>query len=101
METFTKKKPTDEIFAGEMNIKNWVKRSLSNEIIGVIDSSLVQKEDGFFVIKANCISSIMELALGCSAELPEDRLDMKNVVSMLKNIKTKFLNNIPHDFKLI
>ncbi|XWS08057.1 hypothetical protein CRYUN_Cryun41cG0045400 [Craigia yunnanensis] len=31
------------------------------------------------------------------AELPEDRLDMKNVVSMLKNVKTKFLNNIPQD----
>ena len=97
METFTKKKPTVEIFAGKMNMKHWVKRSLSNEILGVIDSSLVQKEDEYFVIKANCISSIMELALGCSAELPEDRLDMKNVVSILKNIKTKFLNNIPQD----
>ena len=94
METFTKKKPTDEIFAGGMSIKHWVKRSLSNEIIGVIDSSLVQKDDEYFVIKANCISSIMEVALDCSADLPEDRLDMKNVVSMLKNIKTKFLNNI-------
>ena len=97
METFTKKKPADEIFAGEMSIKHWVKRSLSNEIIGVIDSSLVQKEDEYFVTKANCIASIMELALNCSAELPEERLDMKNVVSMLKNIKTKFLNNIPQD----
>ncbi|XWS08124.1 hypothetical protein CRYUN_Cryun41cG0052700 [Craigia yunnanensis] len=97
METFTKKKPTDEIFSGGMSIKHWVKRSLSNEIIGVIDSNLVQKEDLYFVIKANCITSIMDLALDCSADLPEDRLDMKNVVSILKNIKTKFLNNIPED----
>ena len=97
METFTKKKPTDEIFAGEMSIKHWVRRSLSNEIIGVIDSCLVQKEDEYFVTKANCISSIMQLALDCSAELPEDRLDMKNVLSKLKNIKTIFLNNIPQD----
>ncbi|XP_022732771.1 receptor kinase-like protein Xa21 [Durio zibethinus] len=97
IETFTRKKPTDEIFDGEMSIKHWMKTSLSNEIIGVIDSSLVQEMDEYFVIKANCISSIMRLALDCSAELPEDRLDMKNVVSMLKNIRREYLNNITQD----
>ncbi|XWS08036.1 hypothetical protein CRYUN_Cryun41cG0042900 [Craigia yunnanensis] len=76
-----------------------IKQTMTLATIGYMapDSSLVQKEDEYFVIKANCISSIMELALDCLAELPEDRLDMKNVVSMLKNIKTKFLNNIPQD----
>ncbi|XP_022748067.1 receptor kinase-like protein Xa21 [Durio zibethinus] len=97
IETFTKKKPTDDIFVGEMSMNHWVKGSLSNEIIGVIDSSLVQETDEYFVIKANCISSIMRLALDCSAEFPEDRLDMKNVVSMLKNIKREYLNNIMQD----
>ncbi|XP_022748057.1 receptor kinase-like protein Xa21 [Durio zibethinus] len=97
IETFTRKKPTDDIFVGEMSMKHWVKRSLSEEIIGVIDSSLVQKTDEYFVTKANCISLIMRLALDCSAELPEDRLDMKNVVSMLKNIKREYLNNLEQD----
>ncbi|KAK8335337.1 hypothetical protein V6Z11_A09G047400, partial [Gossypium hirsutum] len=94
METFTRKKPTNEYFVGEMSMKHWVKMSLSNGINGVGDSSIVQEEDEYFVVKANCISSIMELALNCSAELPENRMDMKNVVSKLKNIKRKFLSNI-------
>ncbi|XP_040932060.1 receptor kinase-like protein Xa21 [Gossypium hirsutum] len=78
METFTRKKPTNEYFVGEMSMKHWVKMSLSNGINGVGDSSIVQEEDEYFVVKANCISSIMELALNCSAELPENRMDMKN-----------------------
>ncbi|XVE68706.1 hypothetical protein DITRI_Ditri09bG0090600 [Diplodiscus trichospermus] len=94
MEVFTRKKPTYETFAGQMSMRHWVKMSLSNEIIGVADCSLVHKEDEYFVVKANCISSIMLLGLDCSSELPEDRPDMKDVVSKLKNIKRKFLNNI-------
>ncbi|KAL4331938.1 hypothetical protein GQ457_07G017320 [Hibiscus cannabinus] len=94
METFTGKKPTDESFAGEMSMKQWVKMSWSEGINGAGDSSIVQEEDEYFVVKANCISSIMELALNCSTDLPEDRMEMKNVVSKLKNIKRNLLNNI-------
>ena len=94
METFTRKKPTNEMFVGEMSMKNWVRESLSNETIGVADSSLLQNEDEHFTAQANCISSIMRLALECSAELPEERKDMKDVVSVLKRIKIKYLNNV-------
>ncbi|XVE68634.1 hypothetical protein DITRI_Ditri09bG0084600 [Diplodiscus trichospermus] len=94
MEVFTRKKPTDETFAGEMSMRHWVKMSLANGIIGVADSSLVHKEDEYFVVKANCISSIIALGLECSSEFPEDRPNMKDVVSMLENIKTKLLNII-------
>ncbi|TYH19006.1 hypothetical protein ES288_A05G318500v1 [Gossypium darwinii] len=97
METFTRKKPTDEIFAGEMSMKHWVKTSLGNGIIGAGDSGLLEEDDKYFVVKANCISSIMKLALDCSAELPEDRTDMNNVLSILKNIKRKFINDIEDD----
>ncbi|XP_052883490.1 receptor kinase-like protein Xa21 [Gossypium arboreum] len=54
----------------------------------------VQEDDKYFVVKANCISSIMKLALDCSAEFPEDRTDMENVLSMLKNIRRKYLNDL-------
>ncbi|KAK8677335.1 hypothetical protein V6N13_142880 [Hibiscus sabdariffa] len=97
METFTRKKPTDETFAGEMSLKHWVQVSLSNGIVGAGDSSLVQEDDKYFVVKANCISSVIRLALDCSAELPEDRTDMKNVISMLSNIKRKYLTDVAED----
>ncbi|XP_022717752.1 receptor kinase-like protein Xa21 [Durio zibethinus] len=47
-----------------------------------------------YMAPANCISSIMELALNCSSELLEERKDMKDVVATLKKIKQNFLNKI-------
>ncbi|XVE63998.1 hypothetical protein DITRI_Ditri07aG0065800 [Diplodiscus trichospermus] len=94
METFTRKKPTDKIFVEEMSVKNWVKESLSNGTIVLVDSSLLRNEEEHFDAKANCISSLMRLALECSVDLPEGRRDMEDVVFMLKRIKAKYLNDI-------
>ncbi|XVF23056.1 hypothetical protein REPUB_Repub13aG0005000 [Reevesia pubescens] len=93
IETFTKKKPKDEFFTDAMTMRHWVKRSLSSGMIDIVDANLLTREDEYFIVKANCISSIMELALVCSTELPEKRKDMKDVVATLKKIKQKFLNS--------
>ncbi|XVF87311.1 hypothetical protein PTKIN_Ptkin18bG0109900 [Pterospermum kingtungense] len=93
METFTRKKPTDEIFSGEMNLKDWVKKSFSDAITDVLDANLL-KEEEHFIGKVNCLSSIMGLALECTAKSPEERKNMKDVVAILKKIKIKFLNDV-------
>ncbi|KAH9797372.1 protein kinase domain-containing protein [Citrus sinensis] len=43
METFTKKKPTDELFVGEISLKSWGNDSLHGKIINVVDINLLQK----------------------------------------------------------
>ena len=91
METFTRKKPTDGIFSGEMSLKDWVKKSLSDAIIDVLDANLLRREEEHFIGKVNCISSIMELALECTAKSPGERKNMKDVVAILKQIKIEFL----------
>ncbi|XP_040966808.1 receptor kinase-like protein Xa21 [Gossypium hirsutum] len=96
IETFTKKKPTDNFFVEEVTIRHWMESSLPKGAIEIADVDLLRREDEYFVVKANCISSIMELALNCSAELPEERKDMKDVVVELKKIKQRLLNNIEH-----
>ncbi|TYI84670.1 hypothetical protein E1A91_D05G381900v1 [Gossypium mustelinum] len=96
IETFTKKKPTDNVFVEEETIRHWMESSLPKGAIEIADVDLLRREDEYFVVKANCISSIMELALNCSAELPEERKDMKDVVVELKKIKQRLLNNIQH-----
>ncbi|MFQ6658673.1 hypothetical protein Gotur_027826, partial [Gossypium turneri] len=96
IETFTKKKPTDNFFAEEVTIRHWMESSLPKGAIEIADVDLLRREDEYFVVKANCISSIMELALNSSAELPEERKDMKDVVVELKKIKQRLLNNIEH-----
>ncbi|XP_021811562.1 probable LRR receptor-like serine/threonine-protein kinase At3g47570 [Prunus avium] len=100
METFTRRKPTDEMFDGEMNIKQWIAKSLvlpDAKIDEVVDANLLgivtQQEDDDHVKKMDCISAIMRLALTCCAESPEERISMKEAVATLNNIKTKFLKH--------
>ncbi|CAL2279207.1 unnamed protein product [Prunus armeniaca] len=100
METFTRRKPTDEMFDGEMNIKQWIANSLvlpDAKIDEVVDANLLgigtEQEDDDHVRKRDCISAIMRLALTCCAESPEERISMKEAVATLKKIKTKFLKD--------
>ncbi|GAY66918.1 hypothetical protein CUMW_252620 [Citrus unshiu] len=41
METFTGKKPTDEMFTGEISLKNWVNESLPHALTDVVDANLM------------------------------------------------------------
>ncbi|XP_016648163.1 PREDICTED: probable LRR receptor-like serine/threonine-protein kinase At3g47570 [Prunus mume] len=98
METFTRRKPTYEMFDGEMNIKQWIANSLvlpDAKIDEVVDANLLgivtQQEDDDHVRKRDCISAIMRLALTCCVESPEERISMKEAVATLNKIKTKFL----------
>ncbi|XP_038722796.1 receptor kinase-like protein Xa21 [Tripterygium wilfordii] len=93
LETFTRKKPTDAMFVGEMNLKSWVKESLAYALSEVVDDNLLKKEDRHFVDKMNCISSIMELALACTEDSPEDRINMSDALVALKKIKKKLLKD--------
>ncbi|XP_024179799.1 probable LRR receptor-like serine/threonine-protein kinase At3g47570 [Rosa chinensis] len=92
METFTRRKPTDEIFTGEMRISQWVANHLvANAIVDVVDATLLgTEEDHEFVSKRECLSSIMRLAVACSTESLEERISMQEAVAMLKTIKIKF-----------
>ncbi|KAL6282486.1 hypothetical protein ACE6H2_013415 [Prunus campanulata] len=98
METFTRRKPTDEMFVGEMNLNQWIANSLvlpDAMIDEVVDASLLctQQEDGDLMRKMDCLSSIMRLALACCAESPEERINMEEAVATLKKIKKKFLKD--------
>ncbi|XP_062007600.1 putative receptor-like protein kinase At3g47110 [Rosa rugosa] len=95
METFTRRKPTDEIFTGEMRLNQWVANFLvADAIVEVVDASLLGSEEAHdFVSKRECLSSIMRLAVACSAESPEERINMQEAVAMLKTIKIKFSND--------
>ncbi|XP_059630852.1 probable LRR receptor-like serine/threonine-protein kinase At3g47570 [Cornus florida] len=91
METFTRTKPTDEIFVGGLSLKLWVSESLPNPIIEVIDANLLRPKDGQLSAKVQCVSSIMQLALNCRAESPQDRLNMEEAMATPKKIRHQFL----------
>ncbi|XP_059668868.1 probable LRR receptor-like serine/threonine-protein kinase At3g47570 [Cornus florida] len=94
METFTRKKPTDDLFLGELSLKHWVCESFPSEMLEVVDANLLRGEEENFASTKNCLSSLLELALECTTDLPEERVNMKNVLARLKKIKITFHENV-------
>ena len=85
------------MFAGDLSLKSWVKQSLPLSVIKVIDANLLKRGEVNFNAKLDCMLSIMELAMDCSKEAPEERINMRDVITTLKNIKLKFLKDVRED----
>ena len=94
MEIFTRNNPTDEMFVRDLSLKIQVKQSLPLSIIKVIDTNLLKRGEVNFNTKLDCMLSIMELAMDCSTEAPEERINMRDVITTIKNIKSKFLKDV-------
>ncbi|KAM7515062.1 hypothetical protein LguiA_004645 [Lonicera macranthoides] len=93
METFTRKKPTDEMFFDNFTMRNWVYEASLSSIVQVVDANLIRQEDEDFLPKKECASSILHLALDCSTSIPTQRISMEDVVVRLNKIKITFQTN--------
>lgn len=100
METFTRRKPSDEMFGGEFSLRNWIKGLIPSEIARVMDSNLLREEDNVDA-KVECLFSVMEVALKCSEELADMRMSMKDAVTALNKIKLQFLASCGKEFTKI
>ncbi|XP_038713608.1 receptor kinase-like protein Xa21 isoform X4 [Tripterygium wilfordii] len=94
LEIVTGKKPTDEMFIGEVSLRHWVSTSFPNTLLDVVDHVL--KPNGNNVTDVDMIQgflfSLLEMGLECSRETPEERIDVKDIVAKLTQIKLKILH---------
>ncbi|OIT08835.1 putative lrr receptor-like serinethreonine-protein kinase, partial [Nicotiana attenuata] len=89
LETFIKKKPNDEMFVGDLNLRSYVHNSLPDELNNIIDADLLTLDEENLSQKLQCVSAIMELAMNCTANIAVERMNMTDVVAALKKIKQK------------
>ena len=103
LEVFTGKKPTDTMFVGELSLRRWVHQAFPSRINHILDGN-VQKDDeivhGFHhtsnpsevspSILHSTLTSVFELGMLCTSELPDERITMTDVVAKLKKIKDDF-----------
>ncbi|XP_057797605.1 probable LRR receptor-like serine/threonine-protein kinase At3g47570 [Salvia miltiorrhiza] len=93
METFSRKKPSDDMFAGDLSLKVWIASAVPQSTHQVIDANLllnVNEEHGDKIIKFT--SFILELAVKCCAYSPNDRITMKETLVELQKIVRRFLD---------
>ncbi|WCJ40512.1 Receptor kinase-like protein Xa21 [Euphorbia peplus] len=108
LEMFSGRRPTDEMFREGLNLHDFVKRGLRENLIQIVDRNIFNreisetktgiKEDGEDGKKVSKISemvliSVLEIGVICSAESSKKRMRMGDVVGELQLIKNAFLEN--------
>ncbi|XP_074285862.1 uncharacterized protein LOC141611260 [Silene latifolia] len=92
LEMFTGKRPTDDIFREGTSQHEYVKAALSEQDIKIVDDALLHDmavDNSNSQIVFQSVVSVLEIALSCSAELPQDRPDISTVAAKLLSIRNK------------
>ncbi|CAL1373929.1 unnamed protein product [Linum trigynum] len=93
LEILSGKRPTDEMFKDGMNIRNFVMAALPSILPTSIDPSMLisGKNDGIDKKVEDCLISLLELGVKCTAEAPNERMKMADVTRKLQTIRSTFL----------
>uniref|UniRef100_A0A0E0LBB0 Receptor kinase-like protein Xa21 n=1 Tax=Oryza punctata TaxID=4537 RepID=A0A0E0LBB0_ORYPU len=111
LEMITGKRPVDPQFGGDMNLEKWVRDGFPHRAHEVVDERLKgilvdichegqqlaspeQKRQQLML--NNIILPVMEVALSCALESPDERSTMRDALCRLKRIKEAFFKN--HSF---
>ena len=98
LEMFTGRRPTDGLFKEGLSLHNFVKMALPDHVMEVVDPLILREAEERSVHAPNrmkkiveCLISVLEIGIGCSLELPRDRMDIGKAAAELHRIKGIFL----------
>ncbi|KAI5321962.1 hypothetical protein L3X38_031034 [Prunus dulcis] len=94
LEMFAGKRPTDDMFNGDLNLHTLVKMAFSNRVMEIVDSTLFEggtNERRVQKIEV-CLNLILRIGIECSAESPTNRLkNISDAASELHSIRDVLL----------
>ena len=110
LEMFTGKRPTNNIFHDSLSLRDFVKETLPEQIIDIIDPAVLeerQKGEGRMNDTCNgnrsgsfkiheCLILILGIGVACSTEIPRERMNINVVVVELLSIRQNFLRTRIH-----
>ena len=100
LEIFTRKKPTDPMFAWESSLRRWVCEANHATLLEIVDCNLLKdvlgngRHSEDLIAMQACLSSIMELGVICSDESAKKRPTMEEVVPRLQKIKMEYISKV-------
>jgi interleukin-1 receptor-associated kinase 1 len=94
-EIFLRKRPTDDMFNGEMSITKFVEMNFPNMVPQIIDPELLEEQqvlsqEPSFAMKEKsleCLLSVLNVRLLCTKPFPNERISMQEVATRLHEIK--------------
>ncbi|XVF74872.1 hypothetical protein PTKIN_Ptkin13bG0145600 [Pterospermum kingtungense] len=91
LEMVTRKRPTDDMFVGGLNLHRWVKSHYHGRLDKVVDSSLIRaSSDQSPEVKRMwevAITELIELGILCTQEIPSTRPTMLDAADDLDRLK--------------
>ncbi|KAM4072560.1 hypothetical protein ACB094_11G146800 [Castanea mollissima] len=107
LEMFTGKRPIDNMFQDRLNLHDFVKAALPEQVIDIIDPLLLswkseegeatmiditcnEGQNGSPIIQ-NCLIVILGVGVACSVEVPSERMNISAVIIELRSIQQKLL----------
>uniref|UniRef100_A0A2C9VHP4 non-specific serine/threonine protein kinase n=1 Tax=Manihot esculenta TaxID=3983 RepID=A0A2C9VHP4_MANES len=93
LEMVTRKKPTDDIFVEGLNLHNFARMALANQVLEIVDPIILQEDDEGVMnnSKAECLICMIKVGVACSMESPQDRIDISDAIKELHSIRNNFM----------
>ncbi|XP_008224399.2 PREDICTED: putative receptor-like protein kinase At3g47110 [Prunus mume] len=94
LEIFAGKRPTDDMFNGDLNLHTFVKMALPERVTDIADSTLFEGGNNERRVEkiVVCLNSIFRIGIECSAESPTERLkNISEAASELHSIRDVLL----------
>ncbi|GKV22649.1 hypothetical protein SLEP1_g32500 [Rubroshorea leprosula] len=104
LEMMTGKRPTDSLFEGGLNLHNYARTALPDQVMGIADPKLLHEAQAVTInsnvgVQArynsimDCLISMIRIGVACSVESPQDRMGTSVVLSELHQIRKNLLQN--------
>eukprot|EP00253_Pinus_taeda_P022360 PITA_22360 len=90
LEMLTRKRPTSDMFVGELNLHKWVSLAFPNRVKELIDELFFEEVDEYDFEENNiynCLLSLLHVGLSCSKDSPEEIPTMREVAMVLESIR--------------
>ncbi|KAL7188139.1 hypothetical protein ACSBR1_038074 [Camellia fascicularis] len=96
LEMFTGKRPTNDMFTDNFNLHSYAKMVLPHRGMEIVDPQIIMEEEhgsnktgqsSEGKVIEECLASIFQIGVSCSAEGPRERMDIKNVLMELHRIR--------------
>lgn len=97
MEMLSRRKPTDDFFTGELTMRKWVLESFPHSVLQIVDKELLDTDnEEARVTYKSLLTSLIWLALECTLDLPEERPNMRDVRTRIKDINAVLQVKLGH-----
>lgn len=94
LEMFTGKRPTDAMFRDNFNLHNYVKMAIPDQAMRISDPLLVGDAKNMSISNfENCLASVFRIGVKCSADLPRERMEIRDALMKLKDIRDVLNSN--------